>query len=665
MSWLFAILLFLGVAYAQEGPGLECLATDPCEEVLPGAVRFERVPGKPYAEGFDASGARVGWIVLSNHVTDIKGYSGKPLSTLVGVDPEGVVTGGRVVSHSEPILLVGIPESDLHDFVREHVGVHVDDKVVVGRGTAQSDRVVDVVSGATVTVLAQNRTIMESARLLAQDVGVIQATRHLKGSWIPDDRAWTWKELERRKVFGRLTVGEEVIGASGEVDLFFTIADAPQVGRALLGDRTYAVAMEKLGEGEHLIVILNRGEGSFKGSGFVRGGIFDRIRLDQGLTTVMFTDLDYWNLPAIQAEGSPAFREGGLFIARSPSIDPGRPFSLVFLGNRFTLKKGFARDFQSFEATHQMPRSVYRVEELTGEQLMWRSAWAGRTPVVVAVVLYFVGILALFAARRWTSGSMARLQRIHTSVLIASFVFLGLWLHVQPSVTQLLTLAGSIVGEWRWSLFLSDPLVFVSWIFIAVGLVLWGRGVFCGWACPYGAMSELLFKLGKLFKVPSYELPDAVHYRARYLRYGVFAVLLATYLASPETGEKMAEIEPFKSTFFVPFWTRHAGLAAWWLVLAGASVVWYRPFCRYLCPLGAALALPSSFRLSGPYRRDFCTKCKICYKGCEPRAIDYKTGKIDPRECLNCWECEANWRDDYVCPPLVKTRREREKEQAA
>jgi len=226
-------------------------------------------------------------------------------------------------------------------------------------------------------------------------------------------------------------------------------------------------------------------------------------------------------------------------------------------------------------------------------------------------------------------------------------------------------LVGSATGEWRWGLFLSEPFLFVSWIWIAGVTLVWGRGVFCGWVCPYGAMNELAFKLGRLVKLPEYELPDGVHNKARWIRYGVFGVLVAAYLVSPELGERLAEVEPFKSTFFVRPWAREWFLFGWWLFLAGAAFVWYRPFCRYLCPLGAALALPSSFRLSGPYRRDFCsTGCKICPRGCEPKAIR-KDGSIDSRECLNCWECEANYADDEVCPPLVQIRRRALKAEAA
>ena len=91
---------------------------------------------------------------------------------------------------------------------------------------------------------------------------------------------------------------------------------------------------------------------------------------------------------------------------------------------------------------------------------------------------------------------------------------------------------------------------------------------------------------------------------------------------------------------------------AWWGVLLGLSFVMYRPFCRYLCPLGGYVALLSSFRPSGPRRRRFCGTCKICAPACEPRAIR-PDGTIDPRECLSCLDCEATYRNPNVCPPLL------------
>jgi NosR/NirI family nitrous oxide reductase transcriptional regulator len=644
--------------------GLRCDDGHPCRDVLPGAVSFEAIEGKPYARGLDAAGEPVGWIVLSTDVVDIKGYSGKPLATLVGLDPEGRITGGRVVHHSEPILLVGIPEQKLHDFVNSYTGLQADARVVVG-GTAADAHHVDMVSGATVTILAENRTVLETAQALGQDVGVLEIKAQVPGHFVRSEERWTWAQIVQEGALARLVVTQEQMGLPpGDqpfVDLWFGIADPPQVGIPLLGERIWQRAVDALEPGEHLVVVFGDGTGSFKGSGFVRGGTFDRVRIEQGLRTVMFTDLDYTNIQPPPAEDAPRFREAALFVARSHALDPGAPFDLVFLGSSFDLKGGFSRAFHTFKTTHRTPKTVYVLDGPDPETVAIQQAWKSRPFTLGFVVLYLLSVAGVFAARRWTAGEMHRLERIHTGYLLVTFFVLGLGLSLQPSVTQLLTLIGGVVGEWRWGLFLSDPFLFLSWIFIAGVTVVWGRGVFCGWTCPYGAMNELTFKVGRRLKLPEYELPDSVHNKARYIRYGVLAVLVIAYLIHPETGERMAEVEPFKSTFFVRPWSRHVLLFGWWILLFGSSLFVYRPFCRYLCPLGAALAVPSSFRLSGPHRREFCSKgCRICPRGCEPRAIR-KDGTIDPRECLNCWECEANYNDDEVCPPLVQIRRQAEK----
>lgn len=654
---------------------LECEQTDPCAEVLPGAVRFARVDGKPYAEGYDGEGRLVGWVVLSNDVVDINGYSGKPLSTLVGLSQEGSITGGKVVHHSEPILLVGIPEKALQDFVGEYVGVKAGEPVAVGGKASEEGHSVDIVSGATVTVLAQNRTILDSVRSLAEDVGVMERTPVVPGHWVDEETPWTWAELEKEEVFGRLTVSQAEMGSTGEgyqdatgsapfIDLWFTMADAPQVGIALLGEHVYRRAIAELGEGEHLFVIFGNGTSSFKGSGFVRGGIFDRIRVEQGLSGVLFRDVDYTNLSGAEAVGAPEFAEGALFVTRGGQLDPGRRYELVFLGSRFDAKGAFSREFHTFRAEHRLPRAVYQLDGPDPESLIWRQAWASNPLKTGVVAAWLLAVVGVFAARRITTARMERLKKLHVGFLLFSFLVGGLVLGVQPSVTQILTAVGSLVHEWRWGLFLSDPVLFLSWIFIAVVTFIWGRGVFCGWTCPYGAMSELLYKAGRLLRLPHYELPDAVHNPLRHLRYLILFALVGLYLWDPIQGEKAAEIEPFKSTFFVNFWTREWYYAGWWVLLAAGSLVYWRPFCRYLCPLGAGLALPSSVRLSGPYRRDFCSKCKICTRGCEPRAIR-ADGSIDPRECLSCMECEANWRDDQVCPPLVKIRRDSDRAREA
>ena len=92
----------------------------PCKSVLPEAATFSERKGNPaYVEGYkDEQGKRklVGYVMLSTDITDIPGYSGKPIVTLMGMDATGHFAGVRILKHSEPILLLGIPEESLTRF---------------------------------------------------------------------------------------------------------------------------------------------------------------------------------------------------------------------------------------------------------------------------------------------------------------------------------------------------------------------------------------------------------------------------------------------------------------------------------------------------------------------------------------------------------------------
>lgn len=637
---------------------LDC-ASLACADVLPGAESFESVPGAAYQIGRGGDGELVGWVALSTEFVEIKAYSGKPLVTLVGLDPSGLITGASVVHHSEPILLVGIPESELHTFVASYAGKRATERIVIGHSSREGDIEIDAISGATVTVLAQNHTILEVARRLGVEVGVISLSEVRPGSFVTDVEPWSFEKLVDEGALGRLTVSEAEMGAGDSnepfVDLFFTIADASHVGRSLIGDHEYAYYMSQLAPDEHLVVVLGRGSSSFKGSAFVRGGVFDRVRLDQGLREISFRDTDYRNLSGAAVADAPEFSEGAIFFVRKGLLDPGAEFDLVFLGSRYDQRGAFSREFHEFRAGLQLPTSVY-VSEGSDLDAPWRQAWRNRALESGLLMAWLLFVGAIFVWRKHSTADPDRLKQLHTAVMAVSFLGIGVWMNAQPSVTQIFTVADSVRTGWRWDLFLSEPMIFTLWIFIAVTSLIWGRGVFCGWVCPYGAMTELLSKLTSWLGFEPRELPERWHLRLRNVRYVVLVLLVATFLWDSVLGERFAEIEPFKSTFLVPAWGRGAGLFAWWLALIAVSLVMYRPFCRYLCPLGGGLSLISSFRPLGPRRRRFCTSCKICTRGCESRAFR-SDGSIDPRECLSCLDCEATYRNENVCPPLLAIQR--------
>ena len=95
----------------------------------------------------------LGYAFNTNDVFNIPAYSGKPINTLIVMDVTGKLVNTRVLEHHEPILLVGIPEHKLFDFVDKYQGLMVTDKVRVGAGNNTSAINIDVISGATVTVM--------------------------------------------------------------------------------------------------------------------------------------------------------------------------------------------------------------------------------------------------------------------------------------------------------------------------------------------------------------------------------------------------------------------------------------------------------------------------------------------------------------------------------
>src|SRR5688572_29673678 len=129
----------------------------PCNEVFPGATSFSERKGQPpYVEAY-AGDKLAGYVMLSTDITDTPAYSGKPVVTLIGMNTKGRFVGVKVLKHSEPILLLGIPESALTKFNDQYVGKFVGDKIEVGRAHADDGVIgIDAISGATVTVIAQN-----------------------------------------------------------------------------------------------------------------------------------------------------------------------------------------------------------------------------------------------------------------------------------------------------------------------------------------------------------------------------------------------------------------------------------------------------------------------------------------------------------------------------
>jgi NosR/NirI family nitrous oxide reductase transcriptional regulator len=334
----------------------------PCLDVIPGADSFSVRKGKPsYVEAYKTEAnekKRVGYVFLSTDIVDIPGYSGKPIVTLIGMDTRGRITGAKILRHGESILKLGIPEDELTGFVRQYVGKFVYDKIQIGKShDAKDDIGLDAISSATVTAIAQNQVMLRSGIEIARQVGIIKPTIRPQAIFTDIKDRLSWNEMVSEGSIQRLTVSLGDVGAEGGgdyIDMYFGYLNVPAVGNSVLGEKGYNNLMSRLRPGEHTIFIIANGAESFKGSGYVRGGIYERIQVAQGIDTFTFRDLDYLNLDGIEAENAPAYRESGIFIIRSGSFSGAYPWRLVLLANKIDKETG-ARTFTSFDRTYWLP----------------------------------------------------------------------------------------------------------------------------------------------------------------------------------------------------------------------------------------------------------------------------------------------------------------------
>jgi len=178
--------------------------------------------------------------------------------------------------------------------------------------------------------------------------------------------------------------------------------------------------------------------------------------------------------------------------------------------------------------------------------------------------------------------------------------------------------------------------------------VLWGR-LYCGRICAFGALTQLMDALvPKKLRV---DVPQSIERRAIWVKYGLLAFLVCYYVATKDLSSPVQYAEPF--WMFSLF-----GTTAMWLglgALLAATVFVRNLYCRFLCPVGAALGLLSNLTVFRIKRWSECNTCKICEKACEWGAI--RGPRILKTECVRCDDCERLYLDPHKCPHWIILRR--------
>ncbi len=690
------------------------------QDFFPQATRLGEPQGDPPLVPVFAGDAQVGFVYLNSDVTGAIGYSGKPIHMLVGIDMQGTVTGFKLVDHKEPIVLVGVPERRVVEALNKLIGM----KIGPIASGAERPPQPDIVSGATVTVLVMADSIVRSAVRLVRTGRIAAGTVAASGpagaapaAMVVDMAApggRDWQTLLGDGSIRRLRLSVGDVNAAFErsgnaeaaahpepgdpdetfIDLYAALVSVPAIGKSLLGEAGYERLESRLKPGQQAILVAGEGRYSFKGSGYVRGGIFDRIEIEQDGSGTRFRDRNHERLGAIEAPGAPSFPEIGLFTVPDDfALDPTQPWTLELLVQRPVGPRDKA--FLGFELVYSLPPHLLVAkpeppqatppesappaaasnqalpaeaapdQDFSAEEdPLWKKMWQRDAVSITITALAIAVLTAIF----FFQNALVRRPVVYTWIrrafLLFTLVWLGWYANAQLSVVNVLTFTNSLLTGFSWEYFLTAPLIFLLWSSVAVSLLFWGRGPFCGWLCPFGALQELTNNVAKALGVPQFRVAWDLHERLWPIKYVIFLGLFGLSLYSFTMAEHLAEVEPFKTAIVLKF-VRDWPFVVFALALLTAGLFVERFFCRYVCPLGAALAIPGRLRMFEWLRRwpECGSPCQRCANECPVQSI-HPNGLINVNECIYCMHCQELYWDDQRCPHMIQVRLKRGKRDA-
>jgi len=695
---LLLLLLAISPALAQNKPVLaQFIDKVPAASLVEGADGYGPIQKDAPVAPVLKNGGQIGWAFITSDFVGTTGYSGKPIHVMVAVDQDARIIGVKLVKHSEPIVLIGIPEARIAALTEGYVGFDL------AAATNDSDHDLNIISGATVTIMVIDDSILRSGIKVARSLGLgglsAPETSNAPQFEIKTDATAPedWFTLVGDGTLRRMSldVGQvnDTFAAMDDpralkrpiedpaeetfIDMYVALVSVPAIGKATLGERGYNNLKAWLKDGEEAILVTARGQYSFKGSGYVRGGLFDRIQLIQGDMSVRFRDRNHRRVGDIMAEGAPALTEMDLFkIPAGSGFEPTKPWRLELLVHRDI--GAIERLYTTFDIGWQPPANYltkitppaseadasknadFANDEQAAKTALWHRIWRDKAVEIVVLSIMLVVLTAAFFFQGLLTRSAKFTFWFRICFLTVTLVFLGWYANAQLSVVNLMALTNSLVTGFTWEAFLLDPLTFILWFSVAASLIFWGRGAYCGWLCPFGALQELTNRIAKFFHVPQWTVPWGLHERLWALKYIIFLGLFGTMLASLDQAEKLAEVEPFKTAIILKF-DRAWPFVLYVLVLLGAGLFVERFYCRYLCPLGAALAIPARIRMFDWLKRykECGSPCQNCAHECMVQAI-HPTGEINPNECHNCLHCQVLYQSKTICPVVIKKLKRQE-----
>ena len=674
------------------------------KEFFPKVTKLGRLEGDPPTVSVFSKGELVGYLFVTKDITSSKGYASLTFDMLVGLRLDGKLAGAKVLGHQEPIIGMYTPDGQLilPKFTSQYKDLDIRVPTKVNLLRTEGEGSIDGISSATVSAVLFNGAILRAARIVALSKGlrlndkpVVDIVNFEKKNFydLVSDGSISRLTLKledlkklgvtKPKILNRSGVadiyrykalfkGDTPVAAKQKevkkgykdtdrnlaVDLYVAPVVTPTIGRNLLGDKWYDIFVAGRDPEEMSIVITTLGRYALDGEPEIASGNFKRLAVIQNNERYPIEKSQFRNLGFLHGEDKPFFAEAGLYRIPAGNINPVEPWKLELLieSEIPSENKKIYVDYHLSNNYIIQPDGLKKIANK--DEPIWYAAWESqRKNIIILSFSLLILSLALIKMEKLTFNNNFR-QIFRNIYLLWILIWLGWEAGGQVTILSILTWVTAPISQPSWNTLLSDPLLIVLMSYVIVTFFVWGRGVFCGWLCPFGALQELIANIGKFLKIKQIKIPEKYNKASLNIKYIILLTLFVTCFIAPNFLNLGSEIEPFKTAISMKF-NREWYYVIYAVLLLAIGLFIERFFCRFICPLGAFMAIGGKLRIFNSFlkRRNECgSPCKLCSNECPIDAIE-KNGKINMNECFYCLDCQSLYYNDHKCPPLVIVRK--------
>ncbi|MFA9372930.1 MAG: 4Fe-4S binding protein [Poseidonibacter sp.] len=603
----------------------------------------------------------------------VLGFSGGKMNMLVTIDLDGNFLDVNLLDQDEPVFVSGLGVVPFLEFLEQYKQKNLSSNIKVGKQITVSNTVyIDGVSKATASVKIANDSILASSIKVASQKLSGVAPKQIRNAKKDLFEKLTFKELLEKRLITNIKIKkgdiEKLFKDSGFennsfkenkddvfLDLYIANLAIPSIMNNLLQLETQEEIKNQITQTQEPIIIFANGEHQILSENFVPNTSPDTFEIIQDTFPIHINDGDY----EIQfLDNIPNFNQAIILdVDKKYNFDPSSSwlFNLKFLRGDTTLYS--TPILKSIDFEIKTPNRYFETLEKKEEQALWLSSMIEQKNKLIILSIF---LTVLFITLYKYQTLLEKLRYKRTFILLITLFFIGWYGQGQLSMVTILGFVKAILNSQSLNFLLYDPFSLIIWFFVFISLIIWGRGTFCGWLCPYGVLQELSYYFARLLRLPIIKVPQKLSDKMTYIRYIVLVLLILSVIFAPKITEYLIEIEPFKTSITLIFDREipYVLYALFWIFL---SMFIFKGFCRFICPLGAFLSLAGKLKFLDwlPRRKECGNPCNNCYKNCNYNAIDKKDGHIKYDECFQCLDCVQIYSDDKLCKILIKNAKDK------